>query len=235
MNSLQLSKRLEKVASYLCKGANFADIGSDHAYLPCFVCLQDEAATAIAGELNEGPYLSALNQVKAQGLAHRISVRKGDGLAVLTPNEVHQVVIAGMGGTLISQILEQGKDKLLGVNRIIAQPNMDAKTLRNWFFENGFELVEEEIIEEDGHFYEILIADRGVPSRPYTNAHEKEFYFGPFLMKQKSETFKNKWLEELDKKQKVIQQMKKASQPDENKITQFEEQVKWMKGVTESE
>jgi len=234
MNVNQLSKRLTHVAENLPKGAFFADIGSDHAYLPCYVCLNDPSAQAIAGEVNQGPYTSALKEVKDHGLEDRIDVRLGDGLQVLKENEVRQIVIAGMGGPLIRDILERGKEKLSETERIIAQPNIDAPSVRRWFFQNGYDLVDELILEENGHIYEILVGDRGEPAASYDSSHlEKQLWFGPHLLKKAERAFYTKCKSELEKKEYVLSQVKQATVVNEDKITQLQKEISWLKEVLE--
>ncbi|KGX93598.1 SAM-dependent methyltransferase [Pontibacillus halophilus JSM 076056 = DSM 19796] len=234
MNSLQLSKRLKTVASYVEQGGVIADIGSDHAYLPCYICLQDETATAIAGEVNQGPYEAAKGEVERQELTARIQVRKGDGLQVLDPNEATHITIAGMGGTLISSILENGKSSLAGVKRIITQPNVDAEDVRRWFRKEGYALIDETILEEDGRIYEVLVAEPGNPFAAYSEQEqeqEKELWFGPYLLKKRQPAFLKKWQLEKGKLNRVVGQMKQAQQPDEYKILQFNERIKWIEEV----
>lgn len=207
MNHEKLSLRLQRVALHIPKESILADIGSDHAYLPCYAVTNHLCARAIAGEVVEGPYQSALKQVKETGLQARIDVRKGDGLDVLEVDEATSVTIAGMGGTLITSILERGKHKLAKVVRLILQPNVGASNVRIWLIENDWELKDEEIIEEDGKIYEILIAEKGNPLKPYEGNRAQYIQFGPFLMKQHTSTFVKKWTHEKNHYAKIIEQM----------------------------
>ena len=112
LNTEKLSARLETVARFVPLGSKLADIGSDHAYLPCYLAKKGVVTFAVAGEVVSGPFESARRQVQAEGLTEMISVRMGDGLDVLEPGEVDCITIAGMGGALITSILERGKGKL---------------------------------------------------------------------------------------------------------------------------
>lgn len=231
-NPVKLSKRLQHVSSFITNGAIFADIGSDHAYLPCYVCLQDETVHAIAGEVNEGPYESALKTVERYKLSERIEVRLGDGLSVLQKNEVNQVVIAGMGGALIRAILDEGKQYLVGVQRIIAQPNMNERNVRYWLYENGYTISNEAILEENGHIYEIIVAERNNAENPeMKNLTARQLLFGPFLLKQKSAIFFHKWTNERNKQCRVIAEMKKANVQSKEKISAFEKELLWIEEV----
>ncbi|WP_110926892.1 tRNA (adenine(22)-N(1))-methyltransferase [Bacillus massiliglaciei] len=215
MNHERLSLRLERVASYITKGSVLADIGSDHAYLPCYAVEQGFCEQAIAGEVVEGPYQSALKQVKETGLADRIEVRKGNGLEVLEEDEATCITIAGMGGTLISDILERGKSKLGRADRLVLQPNVGERAVRSWLIDNGWELIAEEILEEDKKIYEVLVAEKGNPLTPYEGNKERKLTFGPWLLEQKSPVFKKKWSLERQHLLKVIEQLEKAERQGE--------------------
>ncbi|WP_100372408.1 tRNA (adenine(22)-N(1))-methyltransferase [Bacillus sp. FJAT-45037] len=227
MNERQLSARLERVATYVPTGVKTADIGSDHAYLPCYLCLKDPAATAIAGEVNEGPFLSAKTQVRQSALEKRISVRKGNGLEVIhSEDHVDAVTIAGMGGALIATILEEGKEKLDGVSRLILQPNVSAITIRKWLFENGWNLIAEEIIEEDDKIYEILVADRGDVLPLYEQEKEKKMLLGPYLMSECNKAFQLKWTYEKSNWERILTQFEKATETAELKNKKEELKMK---------
>ncbi|MBM7651663.1 tRNA (adenine(22)-N(1))-methyltransferase [Neobacillus cucumis] len=211
MNTDKLSVRLTTVAKYVPEGARLADIGSDHAYLPCYLAKNLKISYAIAGEVAQGPYQSAEKNVQAEGLAEKITVRMGDGLEVIQPGEVDCITIAGMGGALISSILENGNTKLGSVKRLVLQPNISAISIRKWLIENNWELVTEEILEEDGKIYEILVAEQGDPAKPYQEKREAGLLLGPFLLQQKNEIFKKKWTAEIKNWQRIYEALAGAS------------------------
>lgn len=234
-HSINLSKRLKTVASFLPKGALFADIGSDHAYLPCYVCLADPKARAIAGEVNQGPYESARETVDLFGLKDQIDVCLGDGLQVIENRKVNQLTIAGMGGSLITSILDSGVDYLDSVTRIIVQPNIGAKNIRKWFLQNDFTITHELIVEENEHIYEILVADKGQKNSPYTDEmKEKQLFFGPLLLQEKSPSFYKKWRIQQDKVEQVIHQMTQATVVDNEKIDKFKKELQWITEVIDN-
>lgn len=232
--NILLPERLKRITQFLPKGSFFADIGSDHAYLPIAVCQMDPTAKAIAGELNEGPFQAAIQHVKQYGLADQIEVIKGDGLAVIQDKKVKQVVIAGMGGGLIRSILEAGKAELDRVERLILQPNVDSQVIRAWLMQTDYRLVEEEILTEDGHTYEILVADKIVDGKPMSYT-EQELLFGPFLLKKRHQVFVDKWNRELTHYQRIITQIKQAKVPDIEKIEFYERQISWIEEVLSHE
>ncbi|WP_160721743.1 tRNA (adenine(22)-N(1))-methyltransferase [Bacillus sp. USDA818B3_A] len=237
MNTDKLSVRLTRVANYVPEGARMADIGSDHAYLPCYLAKNIKIPFAIAGEVAEGPYQSAEKNVLAEGLADQISVRMGDGLEVIQPGEVDCITIAGMGGALISTILDNGKDKLDSVKRLVLQPNISAISIRTWLLSNNWELLAEEIIEEDGKIYEILVAEQGEPDRPYREKREEGLLLGPFLLKQKNEIFIKKWTAEMKNWQRICQALEGATETAETieKRKELIEKIRLVEEVLKNE
>ena len=129
---MHLDKRLQAVASFVPQGAAFADIGTDHAYLPVWLLEKGIIASAIAGDIAAGPCQAARTTVAMHGAAAAISVRQGSGLAVLKPGEVDCIAICGMGGSTISSILAADMPIALSVRRLILQPMAGAAALRRW-------------------------------------------------------------------------------------------------------
>ena len=190
-----ISKRLELVASFVPQGAILLDVGSDHAYLPIELVERGKIESAIAGEVVEGPYQSAVKNVEAHGLKEKIQVRLANGLAAFEEvDKVSVITIAGMGGRLIAKILEEGLDKLANVERLILQPNNREDDLRIWLQENGFQVVAESILEEAGKFYEILVVETG-----QMKLSASDVRFGPILSKEVSPFFVQKWKKEAEK------------------------------------
>ncbi|MCZ0067443.1 tRNA (adenine(22)-N(1))-methyltransferase TrmK [Bacillus sonorensis] len=233
---MKLSKRLQTVAEHIPKGAVMADIGSDHAYLPCYCVLNDLASAAIAGEITDGPFLSAKQQVEKLNLSSLISVRKGDGLEVIQKGEVNAITIAGMGGSLIAHILESGKGKLTGKERLILQPNIHARHIREWLYKEGYALIKEDILEEDGKCYEVLVAETGDKDAAYKDiSFRAGVLVGPFLAKEKTDVFVKKWSQELEHLKKIYQQIKVAAPSIENqqKLNELSERIEILKEVLE--
>ena len=190
-----ISKRLELVASFVPQGAILLDVGSDHAYLPIELVERGQIKSAIAGEVVEGPYQSAIKNIEAHGLKEKIQVRLANGLAAFEEtDQVSVITIAGMGGRLIATILEEGLDKLASVERLILQPNNREDDLRIWLQGNDFQIVAESILEEAGKFYEILVVEAG-----QMKLSASDVCFGPFLSKEISPVFVQKWQKEVAK------------------------------------
>jgi tRNA (adenine22-N1)-methyltransferase len=220
-----LSKRLLKIAENVPPGSRLADIGSDHALLPVYLAQHGYIASAIAGELNGGPFTAAVKQVQEAGLKHKIEVRQGDGLEVISSGEVEVITIAGMGGLLIVQILTQGIAKLEKVQRLILQPNVGEEVVRRWLVEQGWFLSAEYILQEDGKIYEVLVADRLEQAASLNQALYQErllaekaisadrlFSMGPYLSTEADPIWAQKWQDELIKLQHIVEQLSRSQQ-----------------------
>lgn len=208
MNAQNLSKRLEKVASFVPKGAIVADIGSDHAYLPCYLIHKGIVPKAVAGEVVKGPFQSAVKKVKEEGLERQITVRLADGLKAIEDGDgVDTVTIAGMGGPLIVSILEKNPEKLKSIVRLILQPNTHANVVRKWALEHQWQIIDEAIVEEDDKIYEIVVLERGP-----MELTEAEILMGKKLIREKSEVFLKKWTKEVNHWKNVLNSMEKAEQ-----------------------
>ena len=229
MNAQQLSKRLAKVGEFVPSQARLADIGSDHAYLPVRLMLAKKISYAVCGEVVKGPYESALHQVTLQGLADNITVRLADGLFAIEPSDkIDTITICGMGGTLIKQILLEGKERITGEELLVLQPNVGEATLRKYLIANGYTIIAEEILEENKKIYEIIVAKKLVQPM---SLNEAQYLFGPFLMQEKSPVFIKKWQRELMQRQRVLQQLQNSAQNHDAKIAELQVEMKLIEEV----
>lgn len=158
---MRLDERLQAVAALVPKGSRFADIGTDHAYLPVWLVEQGLIPGAVAGDIATGPCQAARATVAMHGAADKIAVRQGSGLAVLAPGEVDCIAICGMGGSTIISILEADRAVAQAAQRLVLQPMAGAAALRRYLVEQGWQIVAEDLVDDPPHFYEIICTERG--------------------------------------------------------------------------
>lgn len=212
------------------QNARLADIGSDHAYLPVELVNDKVINYAIAGEVAEGPRDRSLADIEKYQLKDKIDVRLGDGLAVINPaDNIDTVVIAGMGGILISDILTRAtKDQMANVKTLILQPNIGEPLVRQWLINNHFSIVDEDIIEDEHHIYEIIKAKYTDKIKPLSDA---EILMGPVLIQKKSATFVQKWSHKLHNYQNAVVNMQHAKKIDQAKIAQMNDYIKYIEEI----
>jgi tRNA (adenine22-N1)-methyltransferase len=206
MDSIHLSPRLAAVASFVPKGARVADIGSDHAYLPANLLINNKISFAIAGEVAKGPYENAQHEIVRRALTTQLEARLANGLAAIKDEDhIDTVTIAGMGGVLITDILEAGFSRAKRFETLILQPNTDEHIVRTWLNNHQYKINDEVIEQEDNHFYEIMIATKGTQS---LSSLDKKF--GPVLRKRKTSVFVAKWQKELDRIDTIFENLEFA-------------------------
>lgn len=150
-----LSKRLKTIASLVPNGARVCDIGTDHGYLSIYLKQNNIAKTVIASDLNRKPLLTAKKNIDKAGVIG-IELRFGNGLSIVKENEVDTVIIAGMGGEVISGIIDDCKWIKNSKYTLILQPTTSAEFLRRFLTQNGFETVSEIPLSENGKIYSIM-------------------------------------------------------------------------------
>lgn len=226
MNEQTLSMRLERVAAHMPAGARLADIGSDHAYLPVALLRRGAIAMAVAGEVALTPFRAAERTVGENGLEQQISVRLANGLAAIEPEDgITAISLCGMGGETIRDILDSGKARLSGQERLILQPNGGEQPLRQWLMEHDYRILCEEVLRENRFYYEIIVAERAGPVT-YT---AEELYFGPLQLQARTSVFLAKWQRLLRQKQKTLASFAKARQAvPEEKLQDIARQARWI-------
>lgn len=157
---MELTPRLQAIAEQVPQGARFADVGTDHGYLPVWLLRSGRIDSAIATDLREGPLNRAKDTAQRFDVADRISFRLCDGLSAISPGEADTVAIAGMGGETIVSILEAAPWTKEGA-LLLLQPMTGCAELRLWLQENGYQITGEHIASEGKRLYSILSVKGG--------------------------------------------------------------------------
>lgn len=233
-----LSERLKQIIDMIPDGVGVADIGTDHAMIPLYLARHTGCQPIIAGEKNPGPYKRALTTVRENGLEERIQVRKGSGFLPLDPGEVDWAIIAGMGPRTIMEIFKEAEEIVRSLEGIILQPMQKPATMRRWLLNNGYQIVDEVIVKEEGKLFHIIQTRSGQPEQ----VDEIFYEVGPILF-TKNESYVKEHLEKLISSYQLI--LKKVS-PEEGvrarkrieevkkKIEKLEEVYKkWQKKFSE--
>lgn len=155
---MELTERLNAVAKMIPNCKTIADIGTDHAYIPIYAVENDISTYAIACDINEGPLKIAEKNIKNHLLNDKIKTRLSNGLDMLDTDEAETIVIAGMGGQLISEIISNDIDKITEKTTLVLQPMIAQSDLRRFLLENDFSIVDERLAREGNKIYNIIKA-----------------------------------------------------------------------------
>lgn len=181
---MKLTKRLEEISKIIDKGSRIADIGTDHGYLPISLLESDTVPFAILSDINKGPLENASCEVKKRNLLDKISLRLGGGLSVLKEDEVDEIIIAGMGGLLISEIIQNDYNICKKAKKLVLQPMQAQEELRKYLLNNNFEIIGEYITNEDFRIYQIIVAKYNDEYK--FNGDEIEYEFPLQLVNEKN-------------------------------------------------
>lgn len=155
---MRLKRRLKMIADQIPPCKILADIGADHAYVPIYALKTGLCNKALAVDIRKGPLQAASINIKKHGLEKHVEIRHGNGLNAIRLSECDVVVIAGMGGLLIRDILSSAVEKAKAANVLILQPNNAAEALRKWLYENGFTVACEKLVQDAEKIYCVIKA-----------------------------------------------------------------------------
>lgn len=177
MRMFQLDPRLQLCADFVRPNTRLADIGTDHAYLPVWLVSNGVCPCAVAVDVREGPLERARENVTRYGMEEKIRLSLSSGLTALGPEDADDIVIAGMGGELMADIIAQAPWLRDRGKHLILQPMTTAKELRIWLRENGFALLREECVRSEGKVYSVMLAAFD-PEQAKSHAGELYPYIG---------------------------------------------------------
>lgn len=220
---MNLKGRLELIAHKVPPCTGICDIGTDHGYIPIHLIQAGRCKVAIASDVKQGPIQAAMENIKAAGLQDVISARLGDGLTPIEPSEVDVVVIAGMGGTLMKTILEEDLEKAKSANLLVLQPMNAIDELRQWLYEKGFEILDEELTCEGQKIYDVL-------SVKWTDSHimPEEIYLhvGKALVEKKDPLLGKYVLKKANQIQKILMGLKEKGDLEGARLENYQRLLK---------
>lgn len=202
---MELSKRLSAVAGEVTRGNVLADVGTDHGYIPIYLLLEGVIPRAIAMDVNQGPLDRAKEHMEEYGLEQVMETRLSNGLQRLEAQEADSIVIAGMGGALMTDILDQGQH-VIGVGKeLILQPQSEIFKVRHFLHDHGYRIMKEKILKEEGKYYFILKAVPGIQ-----NFSEEFLYeYGEYLLLCQDPLMREYLQREQEKYSKILENLKK--------------------------
>ncbi len=220
---MKLTPRLSAVCDFVEQGSRIADIGTDHAYIPIYLSLNNIISYAVASDINEGPLSAAKKNIEANGLNIRTCLAPGN--AGIVDMEVDTLIIAGMGGDVISNILNERIPE--GIEHIILQPMTHIEDARKAIHENGYKIEREKFVfEDDGkkeRLYTIIEAQKGESGL----WSEFEYKISPLLISDPLfEYFADK---EKTKIEKILLSMEKSENTEQKKY--FSEYLKYLNDI----
>ena len=180
---IKLSKRLLAIANLIDDNSKVADIGCDHGLVSIYLAMNKQNISIIASDINQNALDNAIKNINKYHLEDKIKVCLSNGLNNIN-DEIDTIIISGMGGHTIIDILTNNQEKLNTVNNIIIQSNNDIEYVRRKIVKLGYYISKEKLILDKNIYYTVILFTKG--KKKYTN---KEYYFGPILLKENSKIF----------------------------------------------
>lgn len=204
---VRLSQRMQALADMVTPGHTLCDVGCDHGFLPIYLVQTKQISRAVAMDVATGPLSTAQKHIAEAGLSQQIITRLSDGLQKLQPDETDTILIAGMGGGLILHILSQSQKVAKSAKELILQPQSEVYQVRAYLFSEGYELLEENMVLEDGKFYPMMKVRYFQKPNAKEKPSELELYFGKKLLEEKNTVLKEYLLREKRIQKQVWEQL----------------------------
>jgi tRNA (adenine22-N1)-methyltransferase len=206
---LVLKERLGFIYSKVPQGRVIADIGTDHGYLPISLLKRGKCEKVIATDVKTGPLQNVSKNALKFGVGDQIEIRMGDGLEPIKLYEADVIIISGMGGALMSEILKQGLKKAEKTESLVLQPMNGIFELREFLYTHGFDIYEEGLCREDGKIYNVILARYDGLTREKSLL---EIYVGEKLI-QNQDPYLQDWIQRnLEIWKRIIEGMEKAQE-----------------------
>lgn len=195
MAEVILSKRLQALAEMVTPGRRVVDVGCDHGFVSIYLVQKGISPRVLAMDVRKGPLSRAQEHIAESGLSEYIETRLSDGLIEYQEGEAESLICAGMGGRLMMKILTESCLKAKGLEELILQPQSELPAFRKFLRDEGYRLLDENIIWEEGKYYFLMkVCYTGQKKEEQTDAQrcdrELTDRFGEFLLQRRSPLLK---------------------------------------------
>ncbi len=224
--NIEISNRLKLIASMVTEGHRLADVGTDHGYVPIYLVRNGAVDKALAMDINKGPLEKASEHIGFYGLEDKITTRLSDGLKAYNKGEADTILIAGMGGALTVHILTDGLDKLGESTELVLSPQSEIFLVREFLQKNNFMITDEKMIYDEGKYYTVIKAKRGVDENQYS---EIEMEYGYVALANKDDVLKSMLERDRAKYEAIIEQIKDQSNQAADRLNDLLKKVEGIK------
>ena len=204
---MQLSARLEKLIEMAGQGCCAADIGTDHGYIPIELVRRGHYTKALAMDVRKGPLERAQEHVRMAGLQGKIETRLSDGMEKMSPGEADTIIIAGMGGHLMADILTRGMQVVEKAERAILSPHYDVEFFHQYLLENAFKVEDESWIFDENKFYVVIRCRKCSAGEEVENWSAVELRYGRIPLQEKQACLKMLAEKELATQEKLLEKL----------------------------
>lgn len=154
---MDIRPRLKKIVSMVPPCKTVADIGTDHGYALISLLKEGKIEIGIASDNKKKPLEKARKNAENEGVVKSLIFRRGNGLETINSGEVNGAILAGMGGQLIKEILENSLQVVKEVDFLLVQPAQNPEVLREYLYTGPYKIIDEDIVREDQRFYEYMM------------------------------------------------------------------------------
>ncbi|MDZ4991773.1 SAM-dependent methyltransferase [Clostridium perfringens] len=228
---MELSKRLKRIAEHVDKCESVADIGTDHGYIPIYLVKEGICEKAIASDINKGPIEKAKVNVTFEGVSDKVKCLLGPGLNPLKVGEVNGVILAGMGGNLTRDILLADMPKVKKYDFLVLQPAQNPEVLREFLYKNNYKILDEDLIKDEGRFYELFKVKYDETSEKLIFEDELDYEISPLLRKKEHPLFKEFIEEKINKCETILNFIKDDTEAARKRKADLEEKINKLKGM----
>ncbi|MBR6585109.1 MAG: SAM-dependent methyltransferase [Firmicutes bacterium] len=226
---VKLTPRLKTIADEIKAGETMADIGTDHGFLPIYLWEAGISPHVIMADISRGSLDKARDNCEMLHPEKEFDLRLGSGIEVLENGEVDAVAIAGMGGILMTEILGADFEKVHSFRRLILQPRNHVGKLRYWLLNNGFKIVNEQLVREGKFICEILTVEpKEVAVSMNQDEDDIEYQYPHTLIKFKNDLTEEYLQRKLNLERQVLRSMAMGSQTTEAQLKRAEYRIEYL-------